>query len=80
LLSLRAFLPALEKMLFPNFCALSGRSLRDEGILLAFDLFEDLRDKLTKSESREREDEVIDKSVFVLELLPNIELLRICSV
>jgi hypothetical protein len=78
--SLRAFLPALENILFPNICTLSGLSLRDEGMLLAFDLFEDLRDKLTVSESRERKDEVADDTVFDLELFPNIELLFICSV
>lgn len=49
-------------------------------MLLAIDLLEDLRDKLTVSESRERKDEVTEESVFVLELFPNIELLFICSV
>lgn len=77
--SLRAFRPALENILFPNIW-LSGLSPRDDGILLAFDLLEDLRDKLPVSESRERKDEVAEDSVFVLELFPNIELLFICSV
>ena len=49
-------------------------------MLLAFDLFEDLRDRLAESESRERKDEVAEESVLVLELFPNIELLFICSV
>lgn len=79
-LSLRPFLPDRENMLFPNICTLSGLSPLDDGILLEFDLFEDLRDKLIVSESRERKDEVAEESVLVLELFPNIELLFICSV
>ena len=49
-------------------------------MLLAFDLLDDLRDRLAVSESREREDEVWDDRVFDLELFPKIELLFICSV
>jgi hypothetical protein len=78
--SLRTFLPALENILFPNIWTLSGLSPRDDGMLLAFDLLEDLRDKLRVSESRERKDEAAEESVLVLELFPNIELLFICSV
>jgi hypothetical protein len=63
----------------------SGLSDRTDGILLVFDRFEDLRDKLRLSvegavDSREREEEVADEKVLVLELLPKIELLFICSV
>jgi hypothetical protein len=54
-------------------------------MLLVFERFEDLRDKLRLSaegtvDSREREEEDADEKVLVLELLPKIELLFICSV
>jgi hypothetical protein len=49
-------------------------------MLLAFDLFEFLRDKLKVSESRERKEDVAEERVLVLELFPKIELLFICSV
>jgi hypothetical protein len=78
------FLPARENI-EPNIATLSGLSDRTDGMLLVFDRFEDLRDKLRLSvegtvDSREREEEVADEKVLVLELFPKIELLFICSV
>jgi hypothetical protein len=54
-------------------------------MLLPLDLPDDLRDKLkltveAVTDSRERKEDVADESVLVLELLPKIELLFICSV
>jgi hypothetical protein len=56
-----------------------------DGILLALDRPDDLRDRLKLSaeaevESRERKEEAAEEKVFVLELFPKIELLFICSV
>ena len=69
----------------PNMCTLSGLSERTDGILLAFDRLDDFRERLILSveaevESRERKEEEADERVLVLELLPKIELLFICSV
>jgi hypothetical protein len=54
-------------------------------MLLRFERFEDLRDRLRLSvevafDAREREEDVADENVLVLELFPKIELLFICSV
>jgi hypothetical protein len=79
-----ALRPRLENSVLPKIWTLSGLSDRDEGMLLALDRPEDLRDKLRLSEagtdSRERKEDVAEENVFVLELLPKIELLFICSV
>jgi hypothetical protein len=80
----RLFLPARENI-EPNIAILSGLSDLTDGMLLVFDRFEDLRDKLRLSvegtvDSREREEEVADEKVLVLELFLKIELLFICSV
>jgi len=69
----------------PNIATLSGRSDLIDGMLLVFERFEDFRDRLRLSvegavDSRERDEEVADEKVLVLELLPKIELLFICSV
>jgi hypothetical protein len=79
-----ALLP-LRENIDPNICTLSGLSERTDGILLAFDRLDDFRERLRLSveaevESRERKEEEADDSVLVLELLPKIELLFICSV
>jgi hypothetical protein len=84
LASFLIFLALLENM-EPNIWTLSGLSDRDDGMLLAFDLADDLRDKLGPSvvpetESRERKEGVAEEKVFDLELFPNKELLFICSV
>ena len=76
--------PARENI-EPNIAILSGRSDLIDGMLLVFERFEDFRDRLRLSvegavDSRERDEEVADEKVLVLELLPKIELLFICSV
>lgn len=63
---------------------LSGLS-RGGGKMLPLDPTDDWRDRFGCSmdvlvDPREREDEVDEERVFDLELLPNIELLFICSV
>lgn len=77
--------PRRENSVLPKMCTLSGLSDREDGILLAFDLPDDFRDKVRLSvdtvvDSRERKDDVAEENVLDLELLPNIELLFICSV
>jgi hypothetical protein len=63
---------------------LSGLS-RGGGIMLDLDPTDDWRERFGGSieafvEPRERDDDVEDERVLVLELLPKIELLFICSV
>ena len=77
--------PCLENNVLPNICTLSGLSVLDAGILLEEDLPEDLRDKArfsvdANTDSRERKEDAPDDNVVLEELLPNIELLFICSV
>jgi hypothetical protein len=81
LFSFLDFLPLLENRA-PKIWTLSGLSDRVDGMLLEFDRWEDFRDRLALSELEfcDRKEGVDDEKVLVLELLPNIELLFICSV
>lgn len=51
---------------------------------MGLDLADDFRDRLlslpAETDSRERNEGVVEEKVFDLELLPNMELLFICSV